>query len=45
MRSENLVLALLWGTYCFVHSALISVRATDSFKRVLGARKPVGDPS
>ncbi len=38
MRSGHLVLALLWGAYCFVHSALISVRATDFFKRVLGIR-------
>jgi methanethiol S-methyltransferase len=38
MRSDYLVLALLWSTYCFVHSALISVRATDFFKRMLGTR-------
>lgn len=38
MRLDHLVLALLWGTYCTVHSALISTRATNLFKRVLGTR-------
>lgn len=38
MRSSHLVLALLWGMYCFVHSALISVKAISFFKRVLGSR-------
>ncbi len=36
MRSDHLVLALLWGAYCAVHSALISIRATDYFKHILG---------
>ena len=38
MRFDYLVLALLWIAYCAIHSALISIRATDFFKRVLGAR-------
>ncbi len=36
MRFDHLVLALLWSTYCFVHSALISVRVTELFRRALG---------
>jgi methanethiol S-methyltransferase len=38
MRSEYIVLALLWAAYCAVHSALISTRATNFFKRVLRSR-------
>jgi methanethiol S-methyltransferase len=38
MRSDHLVLALLWGAYCTVHSALISMRVTNFFKRVHGTR-------
>jgi methanethiol S-methyltransferase len=38
MRSSHLMLALLWGMYCLVHSALISVRAISFFKRVMGSR-------
>jgi methanethiol S-methyltransferase len=36
MRSDHLVLALLWGAYCAVHSALISTRATVFFEHILG---------
>lgn len=32
------LLAVLWSTYCFVHSALISAKATHFIKRVLGTR-------
>ena len=38
MQSDYVVLALLWAAYCAVHSALISTRAANSFKRVLGSR-------
>lgn len=38
MRSGYLVLALLWAAYCAVHSALISTRVTDYFRRLLGTR-------
>jgi methanethiol S-methyltransferase len=38
MRFDYLVLALLWIAYCAIHSALISIRATDFFKRVLDTR-------
>jgi methanethiol S-methyltransferase len=38
MRLDYLKLALLWAAYCAVHSALISVRATDYFKHMLGTR-------
>jgi methanethiol S-methyltransferase len=38
MRSDHLVLALLWAAYCAVHSALISTRVTNLFRRVLGTR-------
>ncbi len=37
MRSDHLVLALLWGAYCAVHSALISTTAANFFERVLGS--------
>ena len=37
MQSDHLVLALLWAAYCAVHSALISTRVTNFFKRVLRA--------
>ncbi len=37
MRSDYVILALLWTAYCAVHSALISIRVTGFFKRVLGA--------
>jgi protein-S-isoprenylcysteine O-methyltransferase Ste14 len=38
MRSDYLVLALLWATYCGIHSALISTGAVNFFNRVLGNR-------
>ena len=38
MRSDDLVLALLWTTYCGIHSALISTTATTFFKQVLKTR-------
>jgi hypothetical protein len=38
MRLDFLMLALWWTAYCAFHSALISVRITGFFKRVLGAR-------
>jgi protein-S-isoprenylcysteine O-methyltransferase Ste14 len=38
MRFDYLVLTLLWIAYCAIHSALISIRATDFFKRVLDTR-------
>jgi len=38
MRSGYLLLAVLWSTYCFVHSALISAKAIHFIKRVLGTR-------
>jgi hypothetical protein len=38
MRLDHLALALLWIAYCGIHSALISIKATDFFKRVLGTR-------
>lgn len=38
MRFDYLILALLWIAYCAIHSALISIRATDFFKHVLGTR-------
>jgi methanethiol S-methyltransferase len=38
MRIDYLVLAFLWIVYCAIHSALISVIATNLFKRVLGTR-------
>jgi methanethiol S-methyltransferase len=37
MRFDYLALALLWIAYCATHSALISIRVTEFFKRVLGA--------
>jgi len=37
MRTDHLVLALLWCAYCIVHSALISIRITNFFKRTLGS--------
>jgi methanethiol S-methyltransferase len=38
MRSDHLVLALLWSAYCAIHSALISTRVTNYLKRVIGTR-------
>src|SRR5512143_2483611 len=37
MRSDHVVLALLWAAYCAVHSALISIRATNFFEHILGS--------
>jgi methanethiol S-methyltransferase len=37
MRSDYLVLALLWAAYCTIHSALISIRVVNFFRRVLGS--------
>jgi protein-S-isoprenylcysteine O-methyltransferase Ste14 len=37
MSADYLLLALLWTAYCAVHSALISIRVTGFFKRMLGA--------
>ncbi len=37
MRSDHVVLALLWAAYCAVHSALISIRATSFFEHILGS--------
>jgi methanethiol S-methyltransferase len=36
MRSDFLELLSLWALYCVVHSVLISIRATNFFKRILG---------
>jgi methanethiol S-methyltransferase len=36
MRFDYQVLALLWIAYCAIHSGLISIRATNFFKRILG---------
>jgi methanethiol S-methyltransferase len=38
MRSDFLELLSLWALYCAVHSALISIRATNYFKRILVTR-------
>jgi methanethiol S-methyltransferase len=38
MRFDYLALALLWIAYCAIHSALISIRVTNLFERVLGTR-------
>jgi protein-S-isoprenylcysteine O-methyltransferase Ste14 len=38
MRTEYLLLALLWAIYCAVHSALISTGAIKHFKHLLGSR-------
>jgi methanethiol S-methyltransferase len=38
MRIDYLALALLWIAYCAIHSALISIKATSLFKRLLGTR-------
>jgi methanethiol S-methyltransferase len=38
MRFDYLLLALLWIAYCAIHSELISIRATNFFKRVLETR-------
>jgi len=35
MASDYLMLALLWGAYCAVHSALISIPVTNWFRKVL----------
>jgi protein-S-isoprenylcysteine O-methyltransferase Ste14 len=38
MASDYLLLVLLWGVYCAVHSALISISVTRWFKTVLADR-------
>ena len=35
MVSDYVLLALLWGAYCAVHSALISIPVTNWFRKVL----------
>jgi len=42
MASDYLVLVLLWGGYCAVHSALISISVTEWFKRVCPGGKAYG---
>ncbi len=36
--SDYILLSFLWSAYCVVHSALISVKVTEFFKRTLGDR-------
>jgi methanethiol S-methyltransferase len=38
MKSDYMMLGLLWAAYCAVHSSLISIKATRFFQSTLGSK-------